>query len=399
MVGFTVAFFAIFKEDEDDFGQIWLGVFKAMLGEVGIFDEFSDGSEYGNVATLLLVVYLVIMAVMLLNLLIAVLSTEHARADKNAEIEFRESKVRLMKHYRRVVAFNLLPAPFNLLQLAMVLPFAFLDKILKLHMHDDVELAVGRAVFWLMTGPPTIVLGWLLWVVSTPKAITVAWSGTNYSGRSLVFRVLCCSAVAPFHILGAPFFFSVFWIQSGVAGALSGTVGCVSFAKAICLSMLECRRRGVEDPGSAGDDRKRGTDQAVSVVEMLGKAPEGLSVREIWEYLEDPTTPTSPAMRREEQNLPSTVSHIRLLRNQLEDSSRDGTAELRARVDMINDAMETRVGNLEGRIDDHFRKLEQSMDARIARLEEVVADTVGAKMTKLEEELTTIASILQPPSI
>lgn len=53
--------------------QVWLDVFKAMLGEVGVFQDLYDGSVYEEVATVLLVVYLLVVAVMLLNLLIAVL--------------------------------------------------------------------------------------------------------------------------------------------------------------------------------------------------------------------------------------------------------------------------------------------------------------------------------------
>lgn len=53
--------------------KIWLSVFKAMLGEVGVFEELYEDSVYRNVAKVILVVYLVVVAVMLLNLLIAVL--------------------------------------------------------------------------------------------------------------------------------------------------------------------------------------------------------------------------------------------------------------------------------------------------------------------------------------
>jgi len=57
--------------------QVWLGVFKAMLGEVSVFDELDSGDDfvyiYRVVGRALLVVYLIIVAVMLLNLLIAVL--------------------------------------------------------------------------------------------------------------------------------------------------------------------------------------------------------------------------------------------------------------------------------------------------------------------------------------
>ena len=71
MIGFAASFHAIFR-DFDTFGQTFLTLFKAMLGEVGFFDEFSGG-RYDAVATLLLVLYLFAVTVMLLNLLVAVL--------------------------------------------------------------------------------------------------------------------------------------------------------------------------------------------------------------------------------------------------------------------------------------------------------------------------------------
>lgn len=52
---------------------MWLDVFKAMLGEVGVFEDLYEDSVYRDVAKLLLVVYLLVVTVMLLNLLIAVL--------------------------------------------------------------------------------------------------------------------------------------------------------------------------------------------------------------------------------------------------------------------------------------------------------------------------------------
>lgn len=71
MIGFAVSFHTIFH-DLDTFGETFLAMFKAMLGEVGFFDEFSGG-RYDAVATLLLVLYLFMVTVMLLNLLVAVL--------------------------------------------------------------------------------------------------------------------------------------------------------------------------------------------------------------------------------------------------------------------------------------------------------------------------------------
>lgn len=67
-------------------------MFKSMLGETDFFAEFS-GTEFDFVATVLLVTYLVILTIMMLNLLVAVLTTTHARVDKNIDREFKVGRV------------------------------------------------------------------------------------------------------------------------------------------------------------------------------------------------------------------------------------------------------------------------------------------------------------------
>lgn len=68
------------------YDEMPLDLFKAMLGELSAFYMFTS-SSYGDLATFLMVTYLVIMAVMLLNPLIAVLSTTHENVNENAERE------------------------------------------------------------------------------------------------------------------------------------------------------------------------------------------------------------------------------------------------------------------------------------------------------------------------
>eukprot|EP00903_Cladosiphon_okamuranus_P011431 g10772.t1 len=96
MLGFAVSFHALFS-NVDTFGQTFLTLFKSMLGEVGFFDEFQgdDFNEYEDVATALFVIYLVVIAIVLLNLLIAVLSTSHAKIQEKAELEFKATQLSL----------------------------------------------------------------------------------------------------------------------------------------------------------------------------------------------------------------------------------------------------------------------------------------------------------------
>lgn len=67
----------------------------------------------------LLVVYLIIMAVMLLNLLIAVLSTAHAEVDRNAEKEFHLARAKIILQSGEDVLNDVLPPPFNLIKPAL----------------------------------------------------------------------------------------------------------------------------------------------------------------------------------------------------------------------------------------------------------------------------------------
>lgn len=119
MIGFAMALHVLFR-DVDTFGETFLGLFKAMLGETDFFNEFSGG-RFDLAATILVVLYLFIVTIMLLNLLIAILSTAHAQVQENVEGEFKVSKARIVAYYRMVVDKNLLPAPFNLVQLVVSL--------------------------------------------------------------------------------------------------------------------------------------------------------------------------------------------------------------------------------------------------------------------------------------
>ena len=67
-----------------------------MLGEVSFFRVFS-GSVFDAVATALLVAYLMILTVMMLNLLVAVLSTAHARIDMNIDQEYKVRQFSLLR--------------------------------------------------------------------------------------------------------------------------------------------------------------------------------------------------------------------------------------------------------------------------------------------------------------
>ena len=133
MVGFALAFHSLFSlcTDGEDmlgeaFGDFWhslLFMFDAMLGSPG-FDMFQNGQCEGpawvlDAGLLLMVVYLVFMIILLLNLLIAVLSTVHADMNINAESEYHLARTSIILKSRQSVEQDRVPPPLNILMAAL----------------------------------------------------------------------------------------------------------------------------------------------------------------------------------------------------------------------------------------------------------------------------------------
>lgn len=72
--------------------------------------------HYPDAGVALLVLYLIIMAVILMNLLIAVLSTAHSVVDQNAEKEFHLARAKIILQSGEDVVNGVLPPPFNLIE-------------------------------------------------------------------------------------------------------------------------------------------------------------------------------------------------------------------------------------------------------------------------------------------
>ena len=107
VMGFATSFFALFR-DVDSFGETLLYLFKTILGDVELFDELEDISreQYAVVGYLLLVVFVIVVTIMLLNLLIAILSTAHADVHSNTEKEFKVSTARTMEYYQLCLLYT-----------------------------------------------------------------------------------------------------------------------------------------------------------------------------------------------------------------------------------------------------------------------------------------------------
>ncbi|CAM9621106.1 unnamed protein product [Ectocarpus sp. 13 AM-2016] len=135
MAGFALAFTTVFGSCNADsllgesfgsFGTAFLSVFEAPLGELS-FEDFHDvGTQCpdnpapgraSDAGTFLLVAYLVVLAVVMLNLLVAVLTTAHGEVNANGEKEFHLARTRLILQSARAVAHRRIPPPLNLVQL------------------------------------------------------------------------------------------------------------------------------------------------------------------------------------------------------------------------------------------------------------------------------------------
>ena len=177
LMGFAFALFPLLRDAEIfTFGDVLLLLFKTLLGDLEAFEEFDDSAQnrYSSVVQLLLVLYLVAMTIMLLNLLIAVLSTAYAKVERNADKELEVSKVRIVEHYRLVVVLDILPAPFNLVQFPLTLPFWCLEqRARRRKKRRAIDRTVGQISFWIILSPAAAAAGTILWVASTVYIIFV----------------------------------------------------------------------------------------------------------------------------------------------------------------------------------------------------------------------------------
>ncbi|CAM9728979.1 unnamed protein product [Ectocarpus sp. 6 AP-2014] len=391
MMGFTVSFYALFEEAKS-YGDVWLDVFKAMLGEVSVFSDIYEDSVYRDVARVLLVVYLTVVAVMLLNLLIAVLSTEHAKVDEQQDIAFRESKVRIMKLYVRIVDSDVLPSPFNLPQIAVGLVARGVDGLLGTKTCPKIMREFSVGVFWLTLGSPAILIAWGLWAASAPMAVLTAWRRATYTGRSLTVAVACSSVVVVLHVFALPFVLSWFWVRSGLGLA------------ALTLKTLAaglCGGNGGEDgsgrrvprrPSAAGSGgaSTAGSPSACSdviVADMLrrgnaspgGRHAVGSSVAEIWAQLENPTTPDGLAQGQGEQNQTVTVEEIIRARNHLDEAGRGRGEAVLALLKSVDADLKDQIAELE-------RSVARSVESLRVGLEASVAALVETEVAKAVEE-------------
>lgn len=338
MLGFAMSFKTLFHSET--YGETWLHLFKAMLGEVGFFDDFS-GDRYDFIATVLLVMYLVVIQIMLLNLLIAILSVSHAKVQENAELEFKVSKAILIKHYRWVVDDDVLPAPFNMDQLILSCMYALVGYLFGKAIHfGKAKRALGQVVFWLVMGPVCVAGGTILWVLSVFYSPFV-WR--NHYQRivghdcslqiSAKFLLVRYAIMCAWCIVGAPLCLLYLLLREPV----------------VWIRRI-CRKKGRESSPSSPD--------VVDVNRLLLAAPCALSTDALRKYLDDPMS--DPDARQDEKKRGTTVEHMKQLRD-----------HLGKKADERFDLLETKTS-------DRFEVLEKS-----AKETKALVDAVDGKLDQL----------------
>lgn len=339
ILGFTMSFYSLFRTSGKGYGSTWLDLFGVILGDIEWVEEIPDDS-YNPVPGILFVAFNIIMTIMLLNLLVAVLTTSHAKIEANADREFKVSKARLIEHYRMVVDERTLPAPFNLVQHVLSSPFFLIDGCCRSVTQARVERATGYFVFWLVSGPLAIVGGALLWMISAlyfPLNIVCR-------ERSVFASIFWYIVYCMWYCVGAPVFLVCLWIGGPLLGAwrkLRGHHALEVFNPSI---KVFCR-------------------EEVSVDELLKAAPGGLDVRDLWKYLEDPMC--DPEVRQDEINRRTTVEHIKLLRDRLE-------ATVEKHFDKHAVLLDEKLGSVMASVNDRLRQLEKLGKAELYNCETIL---------------------------
>lgn len=354
MMGFAMSFFALF-DDIGTYPETLLTLFKVMLGDTEFFDELKDEplDRYETVATVLLSLYSVVFTIVLLNLLVAVLSTSHAQVQLNAERELNIARARMVQHYWQIVGADLLPAPFNLVQLVLSSPFLIFGGCNQNKAHRRAKRAIGQTVFWYIVSPTALTAGILLWVVSAPYSLFAAYREFSKrrqrsarlplpvaSSLSILQRLFWC-------LFGGPLCLLALW----TFGSYSGRWG-VDW-RGVC---------GSTRPSPSSDER--GVGSTISVNDVLREALRqgGVMTDGLHRFRDDPMSDLE--MRHDEVNRAATVEHVELLRDRLE-------AEIKGHVDENTRATERKAREVKAEVHELSRNVSRKLEDLTRKLEDL----------------------------
>ena len=419
IMGFAMALFSLLRDADNfnfNFADILLLLFKTLLGDVEAFEEFNDsaGNRFSFTGNLLLVLYLVVMTIVLLNLLIAALSTAYAEVEMNTDKGIEVANVRAVEYYRQIVALDIIPAPFNLVQIIFMklLPFVFMRQPGKRgKICREIGQTIGQVSFWLVLSPVVVIVGTLLWVASSVYTLFVP-------AADLVNRVPSASTLRDSFSGGPPFtrfltrFLSLYGLLFPGRESLQSTKrlaklkaeirlhigvgGFCALGAPLCLlflwlrepcfqvfqfiARLTCRRRESRRIHSSSNEGSvEAHEQSTSMFDAKVHGileSTGLGASVLQKYLEDPMI--DPVVRPDEVELGATVEHMKLLRNVLE-------KKFSVRVDCLEKKMDDRGEGLEKKFSDRVDCLEKKVGDLGDGLEKKFSDRDDCLEKKMDD--------------
>lgn len=138
----------------------------------------------------------------------------------------------MIQHYVYVAKIDRLPSPFNLLQSVFSFPTLIVDWCFHTKFHTVTKRFVGRAVFWVTLGPIAVATGWLLWISSVPKTVTVVWR--NNAGKAMFVKIASATLATVINTTIAPFWLLILWVKGGFAGLQRVIVRMRNGGKRVC---------------------------------------------------------------------------------------------------------------------------------------------------------------------
>ncbi|CAM9347034.1 unnamed protein product [Ectocarpus sp. 4 AP-2014] len=241
-LGFALAFYAMFGSmsaslpdggdiaEYDTYYSSILTLFSSMLGNFSF--EVFKGAPMAEAGEVLMAFFLCVMNITLLNLLIAILATAHARLEGNADKEAVLSEAVIITQYRRAMRLDSLPSPLNV-------PQELISCVLWRHKERAKEV-FARAVFWLVSGPIAIAATGVLWAVSLP--LTLAWAGRVLRSNGSPMLVPALLGVS-FNVGVAPVATTWLWLR-GVAGIWQQGHGTMEMSDRNEIEASRAHRRG-----------------------------------------------------------------------------------------------------------------------------------------------------------
>lgn len=100
----------------------------------------------------------------------------HLASRSPSPCQFHFTRTQIVQHWDRVVAHDVLPAPLNLVYIAICLPLKLCVSKLR---YPSVQARIGCLLFWLVMGPLGAVLAIAMWLVSLPWVIWMLLFGAQ----------------------------------------------------------------------------------------------------------------------------------------------------------------------------------------------------------------------------